>query len=632
MEWSHNITPFSKTGMSPYYVFFGRDPYLPLPVTTPEAQVHSPKFYDEMKKRVQGIHDEANRRAEDKRQREAEYYNRRTKHVPFEPGDRVWERVEVRGKLDPKWAGPISVKSRRPSSSGGPGTTYDCERPDGSTCRRNYEQLKRVNAKFEEDMKKPLVKEERPKEKSLAALYGIAFAWSDPRPPQMLPDVNPPAAELPAAEPPVVGLPAMEPPAAGPSAAEPSTAGPSTMGPPAVGPSIAELHGDPPITVPPTGTQPVTVQSATNPRLEERPAAEPPVVELPPNAVTQGAHDLRAQHGGDLGHGMPLTPSGVGLREVSPPGSSTASETNTVIPSRASYSDWSEDEDDDGGSLPSIPPILIERRGTGEVGSPASEDGDDEGEEATNRVTEQDLDNAFYVDAGSPGGLHAVAIVTPTAHPRASPESDPDDISPLLLSPSQRPDFNETRAKTVTHNIDLTNPNQTEPHYKKVRRKIHMPHDLVVFRTDDKGETGEVDLDATPLARTFIQSPGVSPVDNTFLYPPTSFAVPSTSKVAAGPSHSRPRGPSPKLRTRHRGNGGNDDDGDAARTGSWVRETSSNQRDPEHGDNLTDQPESHQPITGAPHLPAEPGSNPNARRPQFNPPRGPKGRFIKVKK
>ena len=117
------------------------------------------KFTQEMQDRLKGIMEEANRRAEVKRKEEAEQYNKREKHTPFTPGDRVWEHVEVRHKLEPKWSGPIKIRSRSPSPIGGQGPTYICERQDGSTCRKNYEQLKKVNAKFEEAMSKPLPKD-----------------------------------------------------------------------------------------------------------------------------------------------------------------------------------------------------------------------------------------------------------------------------------------------------------------------------------------------------------------------------------------------------------------------------------------------------------------------------------------
>ena len=156
-EWSHNTTPFSKTGMSPYFLFFGREPFLPsfaTPADTVVKDIKSSKFLSNLREKLLSRKEEAIKRADEKREQEAASYNRKVKHVPYEVGDKVWEYVDVRHKLQPKWSGPVTVTSRRPNSSGA-GTTYTCERPNGSTCRRNYEQLKKVNARYEELMKTP---------------------------------------------------------------------------------------------------------------------------------------------------------------------------------------------------------------------------------------------------------------------------------------------------------------------------------------------------------------------------------------------------------------------------------------------------------------------------------------------
>ena len=149
VEWKHNTTPFSKTRMSPYFVFYGREPFLPAFSNSPdkeEKDVKSSKFVEQLKGRMKEIWDEANKRAEEKREKEAAAYNKKVKHQPFAEGDQVWEKVEVRHKLQPKWSGPVTVVKRRSSASGKEGTTYDCKRPDGTACRRNFEQLKPVKA------------------------------------------------------------------------------------------------------------------------------------------------------------------------------------------------------------------------------------------------------------------------------------------------------------------------------------------------------------------------------------------------------------------------------------------------------------------------------------------------------
>ena len=219
VEWLHNTMPFSKTRMSPYYVFFGREPYLPQFADTQTQETRDVKtqaFAKELKTRLKSIHDEANRRAEERRQADKERYDRRVKHNPFEPGDKVWERVEVRHKLDPKWSGPITIRSRRASPRGGLGNTYNCERSDGTTCRRNYEQLKRVNARFEENMQKPLEKPpQKPKSRSSLDILAIVCpqelpehggdATAGPIPIHALPLPSPPTL----ASPPIPALPSI---------------------------------------------------------------------------------------------------------------------------------------------------------------------------------------------------------------------------------------------------------------------------------------------------------------------------------------------------------------------------------------------------------------------------------------
>ena len=196
VEYVHNTTPFSKTGMSPYLVFFGREPYLPpyAPKENAVKDVKSSQFLQELRDRAKELLAETNRKADEQRKKETERYNRKVKHEPFEVGDRVYEKVEVRSnKLDPKWSQPHRIKSRSRSPTGEPGTTYVCERPDGTTSRRNYEQLKKVNARFEENMRKPL-EDKVVQAKMVKALLMAAAGGTEP--PPFLPPPPPP--QLPA--------------------------------------------------------------------------------------------------------------------------------------------------------------------------------------------------------------------------------------------------------------------------------------------------------------------------------------------------------------------------------------------------------------------------------------------------
>ena len=191
VEWLHNTTPFAKTRMSPFFLFFGREPYTP-PFADVEdgdiKDINNRRYLKKLRARMESIYEEANRRAEEKRAKEAESYNKKVKHVPFEKGEEAWEKVNVRHKLNPKWSGPLRVMERRASSSGGPGTTYVCQRRDGAIVQRNYEQLKRALAKAKElkqdlgekiQAKEKEIRSEREEADTLSVLAAVFAAQTD---------------------------------------------------------------------------------------------------------------------------------------------------------------------------------------------------------------------------------------------------------------------------------------------------------------------------------------------------------------------------------------------------------------------------------------------------------------------
>ena len=148
VEWAYNTTPRSNDKMSPYLLMYGREPPLPTYVDVDDSAIVDKslrEYFKKVKMRSKEVYDEARRRMIESRAKEVEAYNRKVKHDPLVKGEKVFELVpeSTRHKLKPKWDNLMEVERRRSGPQGDGGTSYVCKRPDGSTCLRNYEQLKR---------------------------------------------------------------------------------------------------------------------------------------------------------------------------------------------------------------------------------------------------------------------------------------------------------------------------------------------------------------------------------------------------------------------------------------------------------------------------------------------------------
>ena len=163
VEWAYNTTPRSNSKISPYTLMYGREPPLPTFVDVDQLTVSDRNLQDYFKKakiRSKEVYDEARRRMIESRAKEVEAYNKKAKHTPLVAGEKVYELIppSTRDKLQPKWDNLMTVKSRRPGPKSDEGTTYVCQKQDGTTCVRNYEQLKRSHA-HEPDPTPPPVQE-----------------------------------------------------------------------------------------------------------------------------------------------------------------------------------------------------------------------------------------------------------------------------------------------------------------------------------------------------------------------------------------------------------------------------------------------------------------------------------------
>ena len=148
VEWAYNTTPRSNSKMTPYHLMYNREPPLPTFVDVDELTVSNKdlqEYFKKVKVRTKEVYDEARRRMILEREKDVEASNRKTKHVPLEPGEKVYELVpeSLRHKLQPKWDNLMTVVSRRHGPKDEHGITYVCQKPDGSTRLRHYEQLKR---------------------------------------------------------------------------------------------------------------------------------------------------------------------------------------------------------------------------------------------------------------------------------------------------------------------------------------------------------------------------------------------------------------------------------------------------------------------------------------------------------
>ena len=107
---------------------------------------------------METIHAVVRERTQERIEREKERYGRKSKHPVLEEGDLVYEKQFVKtSKLDTNWRrDPATVVKRCKSPQGTPGYTYVVQRPDGSSHRRNLEQLKKVKADLSPDCYKQL--------------------------------------------------------------------------------------------------------------------------------------------------------------------------------------------------------------------------------------------------------------------------------------------------------------------------------------------------------------------------------------------------------------------------------------------------------------------------------------------
>ena len=109
LVYAYNCTPHSSTGLSPYYLMFGRDPNLPIDhLLSPEAEVEPGTVDDWLEEHQCNISDalsSATKHTEKQALARTEFYNRKAKQAALRIGTRVFlrNRIPGRNKIQDRW-------------------------------------------------------------------------------------------------------------------------------------------------------------------------------------------------------------------------------------------------------------------------------------------------------------------------------------------------------------------------------------------------------------------------------------------------------------------------------------------------------------------------------------------------
>ena len=138
--YAYNATSHSSTGVSPFYLMFGRDARLPIDVLLGVAEEEEQTRVDWVKEhqtRLTDAYKKARHRLEQKANSRKDFYNRKAKSAPLQVGDRVYLRnrkVKGRNKIQDAWDPVIYKVIDQPNPHG---DVYTVEPSDGSGQPRN---------------------------------------------------------------------------------------------------------------------------------------------------------------------------------------------------------------------------------------------------------------------------------------------------------------------------------------------------------------------------------------------------------------------------------------------------------------------------------------------------------------
>ena len=114
---AYRATPQCSTGLSPNYLMFGREIYMPIDVmigAPPDSPSSQLDYVSDLQTRLTQAYDLARLHLRESAARQKKYYNFKAHGRTFQVGDSVWfanklRRKGISPKLQPKWRGPCLI-------------------------------------------------------------------------------------------------------------------------------------------------------------------------------------------------------------------------------------------------------------------------------------------------------------------------------------------------------------------------------------------------------------------------------------------------------------------------------------------------------------------------------------------
>ena len=112
---AYRATPHTSTGMSPFYLLYGRSPQLPsaldFRVPVQRFPTIETEYGQELVKELKQARTIAKQNIDKKQKEQKKYYDRKVKDVKLKIGDLVMLKTEPRFRLDRSYKGPFQIKS-----------------------------------------------------------------------------------------------------------------------------------------------------------------------------------------------------------------------------------------------------------------------------------------------------------------------------------------------------------------------------------------------------------------------------------------------------------------------------------------------------------------------------------------